>query len=168
MQITEILNPSHRNRKKEFSCGKSLLDDYFKRQASQDVERKLSACFVSIDKETGLIKGYYTLSNNSIPSNRIPDNYKKHFPDSYTSIPTTLLGRLAVDTRFQQQGLGKLLLIDALKKSFDISKTIGSFAVIVDPIDNEAENYYEKFGFIMLPDSRKMFLPMKTIKRLFD
>jgi len=54
-----------------------------------------------------------------------------------------------------------------LKRSYEISKTIGSFAVIVDPIDQDAENFYEKYGFIKLPDSGKMFLPMKTISQLF-
>jgi hypothetical protein len=60
------------------------------------------------------------------------------------------------------------LLIDALKRSYEISKTIGSFAVVVDPIDQDAEDFYVKYGFIKLPDSGKMFLPMKTINQLFE
>ena len=125
------------------------------------------SCFVINEKETNLIKGYYTLSNNSIPSKFVPNQIQKKLPRSYESIPTTLLGRLAIDNRFQGQGIGKLILIDALKRSYEISKTIGSFAVIVDPIDQDAENFYEKYGFIKLPDSGKMFLPMKTISQLF-
>jgi hypothetical protein len=73
------------------------------------------------------------------------------------------MGRLAVDTRFQGIGLGKLLLIDALFRSYEISKSIGSFAVVVDPLNEEAERFYPKYGFILLPDSCKMFLPMKTV-----
>ena len=144
-----------------------MLDVYIHNQANQDVKRKLSACFVINEKETNLIKGYYTLSNNSIPSKFVPNQIQKKLPRSYESIPTTLLGRLAIDNRFQGQGIGKLILIDALKRSYEISKTIGSFAVIVDPIDQDAENFYEKYGFIKLPDSGKMFLPMKTISQLF-
>jgi len=75
---------------------------------------------------------------------------------------------LAIDNRFQKQGIGKLLLIDALKRSYEISKSIGSFAVVVDPIDNDAEQFYHKYGFIKLPDSGKMFLPMNTIKIVFE
>jgi len=61
-----------------------------------------------------------------------------------------------------------MLLIDALKRSYEISKSIGSFAVMVDPLDIDAGNFYTKYGFILLPDSRKMFLAMKTIEKLFN
>lgn len=165
-QITENLNPKHK--KNKFSCGKGMLDNYLHKQANQDIKRKLSACFVINDKESKLIKGYYTLANNSIPLNVIPTTFQKKLPKSYTSIPTTLLGRLAIDKRFQGKGIGKLLLIDALKRSYDISKNIGSFAVVVDPLDKDAEKFYDRYGFIKLPDSGKMFLPMNTINKLFE
>lgn len=165
-QISEPLNSTHK--KSDFSCGKEMLDTYIQKQANQDIKRKLSACFVINETETNLIKGYYTLSNNSVPSEFIPDQIRKKLPRAYESIPTTLLGRLAIDDRFQGQGIGKLILIDALKRSYEISKTIGSFAVVVDPIDQDAENFYNKYGFIKLPDSGKMFLPMKTISQLFE
>jgi len=58
-------------------------------------------------------------------------------------------------------------LIDALSRSYEISKSVGSFAVVVDPLDEDAEKFYFKYGFILLPDSSKMFLPMKTIGKLF-
>lgn len=165
-QISEPLNSNHK--KSDFSCGKEMLDSYIHKQANQDVKRKLSACFVVCERGTDLIKGYYTLSNNSISSSLVPGDIRKKLPRSYDSIPTILLGRLAIDGKFQGQGIGKLILIDALKRSYEISKTIGSFAVIVDPIDQGAEKFYSKYGFIKLPDSGKMFLPMKTIGQLFE
>lgn len=165
-QISEPLNSTHK--KSDFSCGKEMLDTYIQKQANQDVKRKLSVCFVITELETKLIKGYYTLSNNSVPLKFVPDSVKKKLPPSYETIPTTLLGRLAIDERYQGQGMGKLILIDALKRSYEISKTMGSFAVVVDPIDQEAENFYNKYGFVKLPDSGKMFLPMKTISQLFE
>jgi len=58
-------------------------------------------------------------------------------------------------------------LVDALKRCFELSVLLGSFAVIVDPLDLEAELFYKKYGFIKLPDSGKMFLPMRTIEQLF-
>lgn len=165
-ELTENLNSNHR--KKEFSCGKDMLDNYLHKQANQDIKRKLSACFVLNDQETDLLKGYYTLANNSLAQDLIPTEFQKKLPSSYKSIPTTLLGRLAIDNRFQKLGVGKLLLVDALKRSYEISKSIGSFAVVVDPIDEDAERFYDKYGFIKLPDSGKMFLPMNTIKTLFE
>jgi hypothetical protein len=55
-----------------------------------------------------------------------------------------------------------------LKRCHDTSKSVGTFAVVVDPLDKEAEKFYKKYGFISLPDSGKMFLPMKTIEELFE
>lgn len=162
--ITEPLSNEHN--RNDFSCGKDLLDNYFWKQAKQDVKRKLSACFVKV--EEGEISGYYTLSSNSIANDLVPDSFKKKLPRSYMSIPVILLGRLAIDKNFQGKGIGKYLLIDSLKRCYETSKSIGAYAVIVDPLDNEAERFYEKYGFIKLPGSGKMFLPMKTVGNLFE
>ena len=165
MYLTENLNSNHN--RNHFSCGKEILDIYFKTQANQDIKRKLSACFVLTDKQLDLIKGYYTLSNSSIPLELVPEEVKKKLPKSYKNIPAILLGRLAVDLNYQGKGTGKILLIDALKRSYEISKIIGSFAVIIDPLDEDAEKFYLKYGFIKLPESGKMFLTLKTIELLF-
>ena len=163
--MIELLDKRHN--RKDFDCGKELLNNYLRNQAGQDVKRKLSACFVLIENETNLIKGYYTLSNNSISLNDFFFFFQKKLPKSYRSIPTTLLGRLAIDKKFQGQGIGKILLIDALKRSYEISHEIGSFGIVVDPIDEEAKNFYQKYDFIELPDSKKMFIATKTLKELF-
>jgi len=164
--MIELLDKKHN--RNDFDCGKELLNNYLKNQAGQDIKRKLSACFVLAEKETNNIQGYYTLSNNSIPLSSLPEHIKKKLPNSYDSIPTTLVGRLAIDKNYQGKGFGKILLIDALKRSYEISKEIGSFAVVADPIDKEAELFYEKHDFIKLPDSEKMFIATKTLKELFD
>jgi hypothetical protein len=68
-----------------------------------------------------------------------------------------------------RQGLGELLLMDALFRSFMVSESQqGSIAVIVDPIDEQATSFYKKYDFIALSDSKRMFLPMATIKELFQ
>ena len=164
--MIELLCKKHN--RKDFDCGKELLNNYLKNQAGQDVKRKLSACFVLIEKGTNNIIGYYTLSNNSIPLSSFSERIQKKLPKPYISIPTTLLGRLAIDTKFQGKGIGNVLLIEALKRSYETSKEIGSFAVVVDPIDEEAKRFYEKYDFITLPDSEKMFIATKTLKELFE
>lgn len=159
----ELLNSSLS--KKEFKCGKEMLDNYLHIQASQDVKRKLCVVFAMFEDRT--IKGYYTLSNASIPAELMPEDVKKKMPRSYEALPVTLLGRLAIDEKFKGQGLGGILLLDALKRSYQIaSQSLGSIGVVVDPLDSEALAFYEKFGFIILPDSGKMFLPMADIARL--
>lgn len=153
--------------RKSFCCGKSNLDHYIHEQVGQDIRRKLAVCFIVTDKNCK-IKGYYTLSNDNIPADELPEEYKMKFPKAYSHLPVTLLGRLAVDQKYQGSGLGKLLLIDALKRSYEVAlKSIGSMAIIVNPLDTEAEKFYQKYGFVKLPDSAKMFLPMKTVGQLF-
>lgn len=160
---TVRLDTSHN--REDFYCGKDPLDSYLKKQVTQDVKRKLSACFV-LEGENHTVKGYYTLSNDSVPLAIVPEEIKRKMPASYVNLPTTLLGRLAVDTRFHGQGFGALLLMDALHRCFLLSEQIGSMAVIVDPLDDGAAAFYEQYGFIAL-ESGRMFLPMKTVASLF-
>lgn len=161
--LTVILSASHK--KEGFSCGNILLDTYLYRQAKQDVKRKLAACFVLPEKT--VVKGYYTLSGLSIEQNLLPVEMQKKLPPSYMKLPATLLGRLAVDSKRQGQGIGELLLIDALKRSFLTSAQVASMAVIVDPIDAAANLFYQKYGFLQLADSDKLFIPMATVAQLF-
>lgn len=163
--LTELLQKKHN--RIDFDCGKQLLNNYLKNQARQDQTRNLASCFVLLDDDAIQINGYYTLSNTSIPLETLPDSLKKKLPGSYQSIPTTLMGRFAISNSYQKKGLGKLLLVDALMRCYKYSSHIGSFGVVVDPIDMEAERFYSHYKFIKLPDSGKMFITMKTLEILF-
>ena len=165
--IISQLNKHHD--KKSFSCGNEMLDNYLKKQARQDVERKLSVCFILTNSESEKeIIGYYTLSNSSILGEQLSENLLQKLPPSYNSLPVTLLGRLARHIKYKGQDIGKLLLIDALKKSYEVSSnSIASMTIIVDPIDDQAIAFYKKYGFIQL-ESGKMFLAMDTISQLFN
>jgi len=153
--------------KQKFQSGTDQLDNYLHRQAGQDVKRKLTAVFI-LPGEDHPIKGYYTLSNEPLSRKSIPENLLKKLPPAYANLSVTLLGRLAIDKSFQNQGLGSLLLIDALKRSYHTAvSSVGSMAVVVDPIDDNARRSYLKYGFINLPDNGRMFIPMGTIAQLF-
>lgn len=161
--MIDLLNRAHnRNR---FDCGIPSLNDYLKHQASQDMRRKLSACFVLSNKPKD-IQGYYILSKHSIPFTIFPDALRKKMRPTYHSIPVTLLERMAVDLIHQGKGLGRILLMDALKRIFEASLKIDSHAVVVHPVNPVAKAFYSKYGFIQLPDSGKMVLGMKTLAEL--
>lgn len=163
--LTEPLNSTHK--KRDFNCGKKLLDDYLHTQAKQDIKRRLSACFI-LSGDGDSVRGYYTLSSTSISRELLPEPIIKKLPPSYRNLPATLLGRLAVDSNHKGQRLGELLLLDALKRSYEVSlSSVGSMAIIVDPLDEEAVRFYKKYGFILLPDSGKMFITMDTLSELF-
>lgn len=158
-----LLNKSHN--KKEFSCEEPSLTSYLKTQASQDIKKKLSTCFVAVD-ENNRVNGYYTLSSDSIGRENLPEEILNRLPASYNA-PVILLGRLARDIKHKGTGLGSEILIDALCRSYNISSvSIGAMAVVVEPLSLDAERFYSKFGFIKLKTTEKMFIPMKTIKKL--
>jgi GNAT superfamily N-acetyltransferase len=83
-------------------------------------------------------------------------------------VPVILLARLAVDRSEQGCGLGRILLVDALKRSHVLADRLGIHAVEVDAIDAAARAFYEKFGFVPLLDhSFHLYLPIATIKTAF-
>jgi GNAT superfamily N-acetyltransferase len=159
---TVPLNSSHK--RISFTCEESTLTDYLKKQAGQDVKRKVAACFVHEDAG-GIVKGYYTLSADSIDRSILPDKLGTKLP--YKDLPVILLGRLARDGKFKGQGIGELLLADALRRAWQTSSAIGAWAVVTDPINAKAAEFYERFGFIRL-ESGRMFVPMATIKASMD
>lgn len=158
-----ILDKTHN--RNAFECEEQQLTDYIKKQVSQDIKKRLAVCFVAIDSDNNVI-GYYTLSSESLGRKQIPDKYLKKVPQNYNA-PVILLGRLARNITAKGTGLGEHLLLDALFRAFTLSEeSIGAMAVIVDPMNQFAIKFYEKYGFEQLPDSEKMFLPMSTIKQI--
>lgn len=149
-----------------FSCGNDELDRYFREQATQDQRRSVSAAYVLIDISTEMIAGYYTLSATAIEPRGLPPGTFRRLP-SYPTLPATLLGRLARDTRYRGGGVGQRLLADALARSLRISQEIASIGVVVDAIDDAARAFYERYGFArLLDDERRLILPIGTIERL--
>jgi len=116
------------------------------------------------------LAGYYTLSADNIDARDLAEGIvtQLNLP-RYPYIGATLIGRLARDLVYKGQGVGELLLVDALQKSLYMSRNIASAAVVVDAKDEKAHQFYVDFGFIPFPDSKKkrLFLPMATIEKIF-
>jgi predicted GNAT family N-acyltransferase len=149
-----------------FSCGSEPLDNYLKRQASQDVAKRAAVCFV-LTPDGKTVGGYYTLSQYSVDLVKLPEEIAKRLP-KYPEVPATLLGRLAISERFRGQKLGEFLLLDALYRCLQQSKQVASAAVVVDAKDEPAKRFYEHFEFLALPDiPNRLFLPINTIEDLF-
>lgn len=149
-----------------FTSGQESLDRYIRQQADQDVRRRMARVYVLIDVVSGLIAGYYTLSNYAIELVALPSVITQRL-GRYPSLPATLLGRLALDQRYQARKLGGVLLRNALKKSLEVSEEIASCGVVVDALDDDARGFYEHFGFTRFLDHEyKLFIPMDTVRRL--
>jgi ribosomal protein S18 acetylase RimI-like enzyme len=138
----EALAPGHS--RDGFACGAQALDAYFTRQATQDVRRRASACFVAVETSTGKVAGYYTLSAGGVPLTELPAELSRRLP-RYPSVPVARVGRLAVDKTFQGLKLGGALLADAALRALRPEVTV--FALVVDAKDDAAEAFYRHHGF---------------------
>ena len=148
-----------------FDCGVAALNDYLKTKLGQHTRESLTRGYVLATPE-GRIAGYFTLAARRLKVNVIPGG--RGFP-AKMPLPTTLLGRLAVDESFRGQGLGGALLIHALKIAVEVSKTIASAVIEVDAKDAASQSFYAKYGFQSLPDDRlHMYLPMATARELIE
>lgn len=162
----DILPLQKAHNKNSFSCGVPSLDHYLHKQATQDMRRNISVSYVLVDTINGCVVGYFTLSSTTIQLCNLPDDASKKLPQ-YPLIPATLIGRLAIDNKYQKQGFGAILLLDGLSKAFQASQTIASFAVIVEAIDVNAAAFYGKYGFIpLLATQKKLYLPMKLVGKI--
>ncbi|MBK1725318.1 GNAT family N-acetyltransferase [Thiocystis violacea] len=143
-----------------FDSGSEPLDRYFRSQVTQDMRRRVTACFVALTSD-GRIAGYYTLASASIQLADLPAAKVKKLP-RYPSVPAVRLGRLAVDQIFRGQGLGGALLADALARA--ARSEIAAYALLVEAKDQSAESFYRHHGFLALPESpMTLFVPLATI-----
>lgn len=145
-----------------FQCGETSLDYYIKKQAKQDVKRRVSRVFVARESnEPSIIVGYYTLSTLSIELNHLPQLLARKLPKH--PVPAALIGRLAVSQQIQGSGVGKLLIADAIKRVLSVSDEIAIYAMVVDAINEGAGRFYQQFGFLPLnTESQRLFLPLKS------
>lgn len=150
-----------------FSCGVAELDDYIHHRARQDARRKVAAPFVLVDDHRTIV-GYYTLSAYGVSPAELPPELARKLP-KYPLIPATLLGRLAVADGYQGRQLGRMLLIDALYRSWKNTAEVASTGVVAEAINEKAHSFYVRYGFIELAERpNKLFLPMQIIRKVLS
>jgi GNAT superfamily N-acetyltransferase len=148
-----------------FDCGTALLNDWLKVQAGQYQKKDLARTYVAVRAGESIVLGYYAISTHRVRYEVLPEDQAKGLPR--IDVPVILLGRLAVDRTVQGQGLGALLLVDALRRAQHLAETVGIRAVEVDALDAPARGFYVKFGFVSLADDpNHLFLPMNVIRKL--
>ena len=146
----------------DFHCGADSLDRYFQTQVTQDMRRRVTACFVALDDEDQIV-GYYTLASASILLRDLPEIVVKKLP-RYPTVPAVRMGRLAVAQACEGKGLGAALLADAFARS--ARAEIAAYALIVDALDEAAAKFYAHHGFAAFPENAlASFLPLATVRR---
>ena len=161
--IIEALGSEHD--RTDFSCGEPALDTYLQRQASQDIKRRIARVFVALGDTPAKILGFYSLSAASFEKNALPAPLGKRLP--HYPVPAAVLGRLAIDQSCQSQGLGEILLLDAIHRVTHASKAMAVYAIIVDAKNDRARTFYERYGFLSFPTTpSRLFLPLETFDKL--
>jgi len=150
-----------------FSSGQPDIDDWFRRRASQDERRNVARVFVAADDELGII-GFYSLSSYTLTLHDLPEDLARKLP-RYDAIPAARIGRLGRDQRVRGQGMGELLLADAVRRILGAARSVAVFAIVVDAKDDTAAAFYRRFGFQPFPlHPRRLFLLTSTALAALD
>ena len=142
------VNPTKEQRR-AFDCGERTLDRWLATQARQSMETRDAATYLLLDDDEGSrIAGYYCLSAGEISREAAPPGVAKRAP---APIPVILMGRFAIDRRYQKQGWGADLLREALGSAVEATQLIGGRALLADAINASAKSFYLRFGFERSP-----------------
>ncbi len=152
-----------------FACGTKELDAFLQQFAVRHREAGISKTMVLPAKDDDAdICAYYTLSHTEIERQTLPKTLAKKLPRY--PVPVMLIAQLAVHQEAQGQGLGKVTLIAALRHAYDVNLHLPSYAVVIDALDDGVQGFYEQYDFQPLDTHNRrtrLFLPMKTVARLF-
>lgn len=151
----------------EFDCGEDSLNVWLVNHARQADSSGSARTFVILDSDTNSVAGYFSLTVGQIDVVDAPERVARgmgRFP-----IPVVLLARLAVDTKWQSKGLGSAMLREAVLKTLALSENVGVRAMLVHPLDEKAESFYMKYGFIKSPVREKqLLLLLKDARKTFS
>jgi len=133
-----------------FDCGRASLNQWFARHAWRNHKDGISRVTVVTHLASNEVAGFVTLSAGSIERAWLSRPDQRNRPDP---IPVILLGQLAVDLAYQGGGCARFLMQFALRTAVRSSGEIGSFAVVLHPLDDGLVAYYRRFGFELLPST---------------
>lgn len=157
--LVEPLTSDHD--RSSFDCGEVSLNVFLKQFARQNDSRGLGRTYVATLPGKTHILGYYTLASGSIAVEHLAEKLPRY------PVPVAHLGRLAVDLSARGDGLGGLLLIDALRRVIRVAEQLGIYAVEVYALTDAARNFYLRHGFTELLDDRMhLYLSIKNIRKL--
>ncbi|WP_013325001.1 GNAT family N-acetyltransferase [Gloeothece verrucosa] len=166
MKQIELLNKSHN--REGFDCGNTALNQFLQQTARQHNQKGISRTFVLIDSDRPQeeIIGFFTLTLCEVLVEKLPPTLAKKYP---LRVPGVKLARLAVDKSWQGQGIGEILMVEAMERALLVADTAGGIGLFVDAKDETAKIYYERYGFVSLKDRPlELFLPLSVIQSLLE
>jgi predicted N-acetyltransferase YhbS len=143
-----------------FDCRRESLNQWFRRNAWRNQQSGASRVTVVIDRASGAVAGFVSLSAAQIERGYFPRSSQRNQPDP---LPAVLLGQLAVDGRHQGRGIARSLTVFALATSLRMSKEIGCFCVLTHPLNDGVRDFYRRFGFEDLPSDPGRSMAVRII-----
>ncbi|MDQ6752033.1 MAG: GNAT family N-acetyltransferase [Actinomycetota bacterium] len=132
-----------------FSCGEASLDTWLREQAVPATDRRTARTWVWVD-QGGVVGAYYALAAHKVAREAVPVRVGRGGP---AEIPAVLLARLALSEPLRGQGLGEVLVADALARVVDATQTVAARLVVVDALHERVARFYESLGFRRIPGS---------------
>ena len=158
-----------------FSSGVEQVDTFLHEKVGRQVKGETARVFtaVALDHSPEAILGFYSINAHSVHYEQLHSRYRR-YAHADGSIPGAFIGMIGVDQSAQGQGIGGMLLTDALKRAFLASQQIGTAVVMLDILNcgnpdavARRQRLYEGYGFKSLnSDPLRMFMPMKTVAAL--
>ncbi len=151
-----------------FACGKEPLDRFLQEYAHQAVAKNLSKTYVAVDEtDETVILGYYTVTPCRIEPGELPRDVARLLKLPELELPASLVARLAVSETVKGQGIGSLMLMDAMARCARVAGEVGGVAIVVDALEESVVPFYERVGFKRFePAALKMFIPMATVREI--
>jgi GNAT superfamily N-acetyltransferase len=144
-----------------FDCGKASLNDWLANYALSNQLKGFTRVIVVC--AGAQVAGFYGLAPSAITPGQMPRAIRTGRPPN--PMPCILLGQMAVDRRFQGQGVGSALLRDAMERTVTAANAIGGRALAVRAVDAEAEEYWRAMNFVPSADDPSLlFRTIEAVK----
>ena len=163
MALSPLKESHHRKR---FNFDNERINPFLKESANSAAKRNLSRTFVIEGDDEADIAGFYSLSNIDVKI-PVPHKLYKKYPNP---LPGVTLARMGVDKGYQGQGIAKIMIVDAMRRTLLINENMGVVGLFVDAKDDDLVNFYQNRGFIFLQKKEhtsKLWMPIDSIVAFF-
>lgn len=145
-----------------FHCGNTKIDNFCINNAKKQHKENRIRCYDALYGDE--LIGYYYLVASAKDPEELSVVANKKF-GRVSSAPAVYLGMIGVSEQYARNGVGKLLMLDAMRVTLEVAKHIGLYALVLDAVDQDTAGFYEKLGFEYFTKGElSMFIPINTIK----
>lgn len=132
-----------RHDRERFDSGEQALDEWLRRYAGQNRRRDTAATWVIADAKD-VVVGYASVAMTGIDRSAAPEPLAKGAPDP---VPALLLGRLAIDRRYTNLGIGTSLAVHVLATAVELNEKAACRAIVVTALTRQTGGWWERLGF---------------------